>query len=257
MEDRQFDALVKSLMVSGTPRRSILRALGGGTLAALARRFITEEEAAAKKKRKKKKCKGNTRKCNGTCIPQDNCCVNGDCVPGETCIGGQCIQVNKPQCEEETDCLFGEACINGTCLARNGTCGTDDDCSDNEDCINGQCRCIFPQKLCGDACCASGEACVNEKCVVGQGTCAAGQSICDENNVTCNGNASCTCAERLDDGEPRCIQFIFDERENCTCGNDFQCEQEFGTGAICIKGGDSCECLNANLGRCALLCPDI
>jgi hypothetical protein len=137
-----------------------------------------------------------------------------------------------------------------------GVCQDAADCAANESCIGGDCSCSFPQKLCGDACCASNEACVGGQCLVGQGTCAAGQNFCGGNTLTCNDNADCVCGVRLDDGETRCIQFVKDSRKNCTCSNDFRCEQDIGPGTICIQGGASCiDCTINELGRCATLCP--
>lgn len=280
MDDRQFDSLIKTF--DGT-RRGILRVIGAGTLGAIAARFTLAESAEAKKKhgkKKKKQCKAGTRACNGGCIPQNDCCLDADCGQNQTCTGGQCVAVQvPPQCQNDADCGAGQACQNGQCVVKNdlecqvdgdcrpgtvcqsgqcvaaGECQNNGDCGANEICLNNTCQCKFPNKPCGDVCCASDQACVNGTCVVGQGTCAAGQSICDEHAITCNGNASCTCADRLDDGEPRCIQFVDDSRTGCNCGNDFQCEQDFGPGTICIRGGDSCECTLPTLGRCARLCP--
>ena len=278
MDDHQFDSLVKSF--DGT-RRGVLRAIGAGALTAIATPFALAENAAAKKHRtkKKKKCKAGTRACNGGCIPQNTCCVDTDCQQNQTCTGGQCVAVNAPpQCRNDGDCGAGQVCQNGQCVAKNTPecqidtdcqagvcqngqcvvvvgCQNNNDCGANEICLTQTCQCKFPSKPCGAVCCASDEACVNGACVVGQGTCAAGQSVCDEHTVACNGDASCTCADRLDDGEPRCIQFVDDSRTGCNCGNDFQSGAEFGPGTICIKGGDSCECPLTTLGRCARLCP--
>jgi hypothetical protein len=255
MDDRRFDSFVKTLTTGGS-RRAVLGMVGGGALTALTGRFVATEDVEAKKKHhKKKKCKGGTRKCNGKCIPAADCCVDGDCAPGQNCDGGQCVGV-VAECQNDGDCDAGEACLNGTCVPGNGACQDAGDCAANESCIAGQCRCVFPEKPCGDVCCASDEACVNGQCVVGQGTCAAGQSICNGNDITCNGAVNCFCADRLDDGEPRCVEFINDSRDNCTCSNDFQCEQDFpNQGAICIKGGASCTCKLEQEGRCAVLCP--
>lgn len=249
MDDRQFDALVKTL----GSRRRVLLDLGVTVLAGLGWRFVSTEDAAAKKKhgkKKKKKCKAGTRACNGGCIPLNNCCVDSDCGPNQTCTGGQCVAVQAPlQCQNTADCSAGQVCQNGVCVVVNvpqcqvdGDCGAgqrcqngqcvadvecqvDTDCGANESCLSNTCQCTFPNKPCGDLCCASDRACVNGTCVVGKGTCTAGDDICASDDVTCNGNASCICGIRLDDGEPRCIQFVNDSRTICTCNNDFRCEQ--------------------------------
>jgi hypothetical protein len=247
MDDRRFDSLVKTLTNDGS-RRGILQVLGAGTLAAVFGQLGTAQDAEAKKKgKKKKKCKNGTTKCGKkACCRADQDCVNGKCVDN----GG-------PECVNDGDCDAGEACVNGICIpVNNGQCLNDSDCAANEVCDNGECRCVFPQKPCGDACCASEEACVDGQCVVGQGTCQAGEDICAGDDVTCNGNASCTCGIRFDDGETRCIQFVDDSRDNCTCAADFRCEEDFGPGTICIKGGANCpDCTTNTLGRCARLCP--
>lgn len=249
MEERRFDALVKGLTSGSESRRQVVRALGMSGLAAVLGRLVAADDAEAKKKRKKrKKCKNGTTRCGKkACCRADQLCQNGACVD-KTIV----------ECVNDRDCARpGFVCQDGVCVdPGNGACQDAGDCNANELCINGECRCVFPSKPCNGACCAADEACVDGVCLVGQGTCAAGQSICDENSVTCNGNPACTCADRLDDDEPRCIQFIDDSRSGCTCGDDFDCEVDFpNQGAVCIKGGDSCECNRTDIGRCARLCP--
>jgi hypothetical protein len=245
---RRFDAFTKTL-TSDSPRRAILQVLGASALAAAVGRFAGADAEARKKGKNKKKCKKGTTKCGKkACCRADQTCVNGTCVD----------DVEDPECVNDDQCAANEVCQNGVCVddGNQDECLSAFDCAGNEICLNGVCLCAFPNKDCDGLCCLSNEACVNGQCVLGQGTCAAGQGICDENNVACNGNSSCTCGDRLDDGEPRCIQFLDDNRANCTCVNDFQCEVDFpNQGAICIKGGDSCQCRDADRGRCARLCP--
>jgi hypothetical protein len=251
MDDQRFDSLVMALTTNGGPRRRMLQALGASGLAAVTGRLGLADDAEAKKKgkkkRKKKKCKGGTTKCGKkACCQPDQDCVNGKCVD----------QGGDPECVNDSDCDPGETCTNGQCIdVGEPECEENGDCAANESCIGGQCVCDFPQKPCGGACCASDEACFNGECVVGQGTCAAGEDICAGDAGTCNGDASCTCGIRFDDGEPRCIQFVDVGKDNCTCAADFRCEEDFGPGTICIKGGANCpNCTTNTLGRCARLC---
>ena len=41
-------------------------------------------------------CSTGFKLCNGTCIPNDQCC--GGCSSGETCVSGTCVQNNVTQC---------------------------------------------------------------------------------------------------------------------------------------------------------------
>jgi hypothetical protein len=256
MDDRRFDSLVKTL-TSGGSRRGILRTLGTATVAAVAARLGLANDAEAKKKRKKKKkCKGNTRKCNGKCIPQNDCCVDADCEDQKFCVGGQCV-TKEVGCQIDADCRgAGEICQDGECVVQQ-ECQVAGDCAANELCITGQCRCSFPNKPCGAACCPEDQVCLNGQCVVGQGTCPATEDICATGiGGACNGNDDCFCGQRTDGGG-RCIGgFLDDSRDNCICVDDADCERDFNeAGLVCIKGGPGCQCKDTDSGRCARLCP--
>jgi hypothetical protein len=258
MEDRRFDSLVKTLG-SGDSRRGIMQTLGAGTLAAVFGRLGLQEDAEAKKKgknKKKKKCKGNTRKCNGKCIPQDNCCVDGDCEDQKFCVGGQCEKVEFQDCQTDSDCRPGEICQNGECVVQQ-ECQDAGDCATNELCIGGECRCSFPNKPCGAACCPENQVCFDGQCVTGEGTCNATDDVCSAGgSVTCNGNSGCRCGQRPDGGVHCVNDFVDDARPNCICIDDADCERDFNeVGLVCIKGGPGCQCKDTNSGRCARLCP--
>jgi hypothetical protein len=249
VDTRRFDAFTRTLTTSDSPRRAILQGLGASALAAVVGRFAGEDAEAKKKGKKKKKCKKGTTKCGKkACCRADETCVNGKCVD----------DVEDPECVNDDQCAANEVCQNGVCVddGNPGECQDAGDCAANESCIDEVCVCDFPDKPCGNACCASDQACVDGVCVVGQGTCNAGEDICAGDEVACNGNASCTCGIRFADGEPRCIQFVDDGEDNCTCAADFRCEDDFGPGTICIRGGENCPtCDTDTLGRCARLCP--
>lgn len=61
------------------------------------------------------RCKNGFQRCQGKCIRKAECC--GGCLPGQTCVNGQCTG-----CET---CQPGEACVNDVCVG----CGQGGDCT--------------------------------------------------------------------------------------------------------------------------------
>jgi hypothetical protein len=233
MDDHRFDTLVKTLTTGGS-RRWILHTLGAGTLAAVFGRFTAEEDADARKKgknKKKKKCKGNTRKCNGKCISQDNCCVDADCRLAEiVCQNGECVA--QLECQNDGDCGANEVCQNGTCVPDPGQF-----CQGNGDC-NG------------------GEVCFAGTCVPIAGTCAATDDHCAVNESLCNagGAGDCFCLQRFAGGAA-CTEIFVPGAICGGCDSDDDCEF-IEAGSVCVSAvAFGCPC-DPGEGICARLCPN-
>jgi hypothetical protein len=236
MDNRQFDALVKTVTSGGT-RRGLLRTLGAGTLAAIVGRLGTEHaaEARKKKKKKKKKCKNATKLCGQQCIPQGNCCLDADCGNQEACINGVCSgKIVAVGCQSNADCRFDEFCQNGNCLP--------DPVPD-------------PVPICQDnGDCGSGEACFAGTCVLIQGTCAATDDHCAVVEALCNPspNNECFCAQRFGGGAA-CIQEFVPGAVCGGCVNDAECDA-VDPGSVCVSPVENgCPC-DPGQGICARLC---
>ncbi len=94
MDDRQFDDLSRRIgdsPLSRLPRRGLIAALGGATLASAWR---LDDDADAKKKKKNKKCKKEGKGCDKKkCKKQDKkCCCNNLKCQDSVCVGkgGSC-----------------------------------------------------------------------------------------------------------------------------------------------------------------------
>ncbi|MFN8678660.1 MAG: NHL repeat-containing protein [Thermomicrobiales bacterium] len=94
MDDRQFDDLSRRIgdsPLSRLPRRGLIAALGGATLASAWR---LDDDADAKKKNKNKKCKKEGKGCDKKkCKKQDKkCCCNNLKCQDSVCVGkgGSC-----------------------------------------------------------------------------------------------------------------------------------------------------------------------
>src|SRR5207247_298210 len=70
------------------------------------------------------------------------CDETADCVAGNTCVLGECLEDDGGACTANTQCAH--VCIKGTCAAKSGSGGT---CDDAEDCTSGlSCldgKCLF------------------------------------------------------------------------------------------------------------------
>ena len=231
MDTRQFDSLVKTL-ASGDSRRSILRTLGTGTLAAVLGRSEEQAVEAKKRKKKKKKCKTGTRRCGKQCIPQGNCCLDADCGNQDACVNGACKAGKKDAlgCQSNADCRFEESCQNGTCMSD-------------------------PEPICqGNGDCDSGKACFAGACVLIQGTCAAADDHCAVVEAPCNpaANNECFCLQRFGGGAACTQEFV----PGAVCGgcqNDTQCDA-VDPGSVCVSPVENgCPC-DPGEGICARLC---
>lgn len=133
MDEARFDDLTRSLAEIAS-RRWIVRRLAsvalGAVLAGLGLEAAAAQEAArchklgkkcergdkccaGKCKHSKCRCTGGMKPCKGACIPDYECCDDGNCQADETCFKGSCV------CRGGTCggvcCPAGEACVGGSC----------------------------------------------------------------------------------------------------------------------------------------------
>ena len=156
MDDRRFDALVKSL-ASGKSRRSILKGFVGlGGAAALGSALRDPGAEAARRPTptpRPVKCPGSQQwdgtKCacttGETCGP-DCCLIGSECCDGACCFGhcyGEelCCSYDN-WCDAANQCCQdGETCCGeqGCVRIEEGDCGCDGECPQGFECCGGQC----------------------------------------------------------------------------------------------------------------------
>ena len=179
MDDRRFDALVRSLGRGGS-RRSVLRAfLGLGAVSAGAQLVETDAARRPTPTPGTQRCPGNQEPCaTGCCCPDGSTKCGSDCCPeGQTqccdnaCCYGECYG-------EELCCPFGSLVCDGQC--------TDWECCTDDDCPGSTCT--------DDHICACGEVSCDTGTCLSNGTCA----------TTCTDSSqcpeSCECLAAIDRG---------------------------------------------------------
>jgi hypothetical protein len=225
MDDARFDALARSLTRArsrrGLGRLVAVLALGGmpGALGS------TEADARKKRKKNNKKtkkrlvCPSAQKRCNGRCIPRDQCCANADCRSDALrCCQGECVPA--AHCCGSRECIGGTSCVDGSCVCPSG------------------------QRLCPGGC-LSVECCEDRHCTAVAGHICSGQRcVCPQDKLdVCNG----ACL-------PPCLSSItYARRPNCECclkngvghgGQVGQCCSDRGAiGGTCAgrQPGDPCD----------------
>lgn len=161
MDAQRFDSLAR-MLATGKTRRSFVKSLAGGLLAAVAGGIgVGAVEAArcrepgnscekdahccsgscakGKNGRKTCVCPEGTKPCKGDCIPAKACCTRDDCPASPdachraACTGGACGLEVTPgrRCDDGDRCTTGDVCqADGTCH------GTPKDCSKYSDACN-------------------------------------------------------------------------------------------------------------------------
>lgn len=151
MDDRDFDQFVKRLSEQRT-RRTSLRALAGGALAA-----VVLSEIPAEGKKRKKKCKPPKVKCGRKlCCAAGQACVDGACVTPTTTTT---ILACSPACGAGQECLDAECVCNASlcAAATNPNPGeTMCSCSLTGD---GQTQCVASQQCAGHVDCGLAGSC--------------------------------------------------------------------------------------------------
>jgi hypothetical protein len=201
MDGPLFDRLSARLAVAPESRRSTLRRLAGGGVAALLLRVDAEPISAKKKKRKK--CKKGKTKCGRTCIPTAGCCTSGmpGCPAFSACTNGQCVCTQGlRQCGQEciptaacctdaecgavpciahtcdctgrgdgTACGGGKQCSGGVCAKPPPCTAGFDSCVVDADCCSVSCLPVLGTKVCtcspGGKQCRGGDCCAGLNCV--------------------------------------------------------------------------------------------
>ena len=170
MDMDRFDDLAVAV-AEGESRRTLLRRLFGGGLAALAAAGLglgpDEAEAdsrkACRQKCKQKRRRQQRRRCRQRCKKRSACKRNPQCAAPRICVNGNCT--GGWNCVTDTHCGNGQTCIEGRCQG-GGSCTRDSHCRGGQVCIGGICQ--------GPICLAvTRTACANEA-----GTCGPAGSTC-------------------------------------------------------------------------------
>lgn len=182
MDNRRFDALVRSL-ATGANRRQLLRGmlgLGGGAIAA-GTLFGGEVDAARRSANPTPtpvRCPGIQTPCeSGCCCPDGSTNCGPDCCPGgseccdSACCYGTCY-------DEERCCPTGNVVCDGQCVP--GECCISSDCAPGHACFQG---------VCFQSCSQPALDCPCGDCVILGGT---GLELCASViSELCQSNADC------------------------------------------------------------------
>jgi hypothetical protein len=274
MYDQRFDDLLRSF-ASGRSRRATLAALAGGVVGAGSLALLDDAEARKKRKRKKKKkCKGGKKKCGKKCISASGCCSSSDCGANGTCVGNACgcnsgFKRCNGACIPQNDCCGAcpgdTVCENGECVCPAECCETDE-CSGDLVCLEGICVCPGADAInCdGDELCCDRDTEVCKLAKVGDEfvpSCQAGScpstDFCadrDTEQFVCALDLErvCVCTLTADQVPgPVCVDVESLRPDPCQeCQTTSQC----GSGRVCIAGGQGCEC---GVNFCVDLCPEV
>lgn len=195
MENKHFDALVRSL-AKDVPRRRIIGAIAAGSAMSLLGRLRTEAAADCKKVGRKCQrsrdccdgarcvdgecvCKDGRDECNRLCVKlasdERHCGACGiACDFLQTCCSGQCVNLRASQANCGAcgvACTESEICCGGECVERPGPgrCGPCTLCPLGQTCCDGECVNLQRNEehcgACGNPC-DSPEKCENGQCVV-------------------------------------------------------------------------------------------
>lgn len=194
MDDRRFDALVRTLVTGPASRRAALRLLAGGALGGLLPSLGVREAAAG--------CAGtlacpagDCTGCKGTvCGPHQKCCRPHDavCTNKSQCCSGRC-RIPKGKSRGRCKCTVGTA-----------PCGTTGCCAANQACVD------QASGTCGQCLAGTSESCYTGPAgTEGVGRCKAGTRTCQSDNTwgPCQGQVLprpeiCNGLDDDCDGEP-------------------------------------------------------
>lgn len=189
MDDRRFDALVRSLAV-GRSRRQVLKGLLGLGGAVAAATVVSDTEAARRPTptpRPEKRCPGqqtlqdgqctcppNTDNCGPECCPAGAQCCSGACCYGQ-CYGEElCCPSSQDWCE-----ATGECCAPGSVCCGASGC---------------QAACCVPS--CDGSTCG-GDGCGGSCSCDGGKICSAGLCVCPAGTMECSDGTCNPCCELL------------------------------------------------------------
>ena len=157
------------------------------------------------------------------CQPQPpECTADGDCTPGDYCVGGFCLPPcppdgndactgnddvggcdaeaccggyhgESPPCVRDSQCEDGYLCDDGVCVPPDSHTPCDVSCPNGEECVDGVCQ--PPGSPCSeDSECAGGQVCVDGNCHEGEPPCSG------EDCPACTWDADCPGGELCLDG---------------------------------------------------------
>jgi len=206
------------------------------------------------------------QKCgDNCCVPPDEECVDGECVPcrtkcGRTCCeegqvcknpkSGLCCGANWVSCEA------GAAGVVKCCPPRN-TCAvsfktkTAKCCGPKQKAVGAACTCEKKGETpCGDDCCTTSETCSKGTCCpkgkvnCGNGQCCkpsdcCGKTCCEGKGQTCIDKTCCPAARRFGSGKAaRCCPpgTVAGGNACCPPANPQCCEPADGVSVLCGKG---------------------
>lgn len=252
MDDRRFDALVKSL-AGGTSRRALLeRMLGIGWAVVASEAFRSSDAAAARRPKTTPTpaaiiCPGSQVPCGNAC-----CCPNG----GDVKCGPDCCPAGIAECCDN-------ACCYGTCYGEEVCCPSERDwCAATGECCPPGRRCcaelgcldLGPDRCCFDTDCPPNATCVDFGCVCNpgfvlcDGVCVLG-NCCDATTClsgsVCNQHTCCqprTCADTLPDSLEGCggSEDGCGGTLNCRCPEGWECIVPNGFYSWCQNHTTTC-----------------
>lgn len=273
MDDRRFDAFVRSL-ASGQSRRAVLKGLLGlGGLAAIG---VSRPGPSADAARRPAPTPTPAHRCPGKQTWNGSACT---CPSGSTNCGPDCCPDGQAECCDNAccygDCYGEELCCPTGQSVCNGVC-----CDVGEQCFAGECQVCTP---CGSQCCSpDGQCCQSDAgigCAPAGGRCCTGERDCRGMGF-CDGltahtfacvNAVCTESVANCQGSDPCYNYSCDQgicgatRDSGCCATGNQCDPvDACTPANCINGrcntasscgtGEHCcggACVNAEDRCCA------
>lgn len=236
MDEDRFDALTRFVARPRT-RRQLVRALGGGALAALGGVIGADRTRAAD--------------CPSGVVCSAQCCPNAS----DMCLAGRCTSCPSGViCSARCCPSASDICLSGQCTScPSGVSCTGRCCADGETCVNGLCSAAPPCGNAGDACterkdCCAPLLCRGGACIQPKG----GGSPCPPGSRECDGVCyPGGCCIAADCGDP-CL----------VCGTDHVC-RGCPAGQVCQPGRGCCtpdctgkECGDDGCGGSCGTCPD-
>jgi hypothetical protein len=207
LDGSRFDAWSRALAAAPS-RRRLTQFLAGLALTGPLALQERVETAAKHKKRKRKHptgppasppCGDGKRRCQGVCIPSNQCCADADCAD------------------------LAPRCCRGTCL-RPTECCADADCRGVQTCQGSTCGCPAPTTDCEGSCvrCPTGGACAGTRCVCPDGQTAC-SGTCYDTSLLCGPPGVCEACQ-----DPDHLQCAVDHVQGNTI---YFCLPQGGSGA--------------------------
>lgn len=247
VDEERIDRLTKAVARGGLSRRTLLRGVGGGLVAAL----LGEKAEARRRDGSRRGTSGadgsNANGANGgnTSSASDANGANGGCTPN--CTGKSC---GSDGCGGTCGTCAGATCSTGSCQGGQcvltpipGCCTSDGDCDDGnpctvDTCVDGTCQhaAAAPGTTCGP-----NQVCQDGSCIAAcmPATCQAGQ--CGSTPDGCGGTLDCgmcgtgqTCANGTCVTSDPCASVTCTECQTCSGGGCVADASQ--NGAVCSKG---------------------